>query len=292
MNMDIFRLRLAYGRLDWKHVAFEAGQDWSIFSPLNPTSLAAYAIPEFSESGNPWIRLPQIRAEFTMGDKDKTHWLWQVAATDPNMGDYPTTPFSTSRQPGIGERGRMPSLEARAAWTGRRAERDYTIGVSGVYSRGKNFGTVNGISVFPPVDSWGVNLDYSLPFTHWFNVTGEAYIGRALGIFTVAGGESIGVPGGPGEHGVESRGGWIQTQFNLTRQWQINLAYGLDVPNASQIPVGNRSRNQTYMGNLMYKLTRNVTFAGEYKRLLTDFRNQPFGNERGDNVNLAVGYIF
>jgi hypothetical protein len=34
---------------------------------LNPASYAAYAIPEFSESGNPWIRLPQLRGEFTSG---------------------------------------------------------------------------------------------------------------------------------------------------------------------------------------------------------------------------------
>jgi hypothetical protein len=292
MNMDIFRLRLAFGRLDWKHVAFEAGQDWSIFAPLNPTSFAAYAIPEFSESGNPWIRLPQIRAEFTRGPKDATHWLWQVAAADPNMGDNPTTPFSTSRQPGIGERGRMPSLESRVAWTGRTAERNFTIGLSGTYGRGKNFGTLNGLSVFRPVDSWGVALDYSLPVSRFFNLTGEAFEGRALGIFSVTGGEGVGAVGTPGEHGVESRGGWIQAQFNPTHHWQVNLAYGLEVANASQLPVGNRWRNQTYMGNLMYNLTSNVTFAWEYRRLLTDFRNQPFANERGDHVNLAIVYMF
>jgi len=72
----------------------------------------------------------------------------------------------------------------------------------------------------------------------------------------------------------------------------MNLAYGLEVPNASEIPVGNRWRNQTYMGNLIYNLTHNVMFAWEYKRLLTDYRNQPFADERGDNANLAIGYIF
>jgi hypothetical protein len=46
------------------------------------------------------------------------------------------------------------------------------------------------------------------------------------------------------------------------------------------------------MGNLMYNLTSNVTFAWEYRRLLTDFRNQPFANERGDHVNLAIVYMF
>jgi hypothetical protein len=186
----------------------------------------------------------------------------------------------------------MPAIESRVAWTYRADQRDYTIGVSGHYGRGKNFGIVNGISLYPPVDSWGVCLDYSLPFSRHFNLTGEAFVGRALGIFSVTGGESTGVAGGPGEHGVESRGGWIQAQFNLNHHWQINLAYGLEVPNASQLPVGNRWRNQTYMGNVIYKLTPNVVFAGEYKRLLTDYRNQTFANERGDNVNLAVGYIF
>jgi hypothetical protein len=38
VNMDLIRLRLAYGRLDWSHFALEAGQDWAVFAPLNPTS--------------------------------------------------------------------------------------------------------------------------------------------------------------------------------------------------------------------------------------------------------------
>jgi hypothetical protein len=208
------------------------------------------------------------------------------------VGDNPLTPFSTSRQPGIGERGRMPALESRLAWTHKAGDRDYTIGVSGHFGRGKNFGLIDGLPAFRPVDSWGVNLDFSLPFSRYFNLTGEAFVGRALGIFSVTGGETVGDVGTPGEHGVESRGGWIQAQFNPTSQWQVNLAYGLEVTNASQIPVGDRWRNQTYMGNLMYKLQKNVVFALEYRRILTDYRNQPFANERGDHVNLAVGYIF
>jgi hypothetical protein len=293
MNMDMFRLRLAYGRLEWKRAAFEAGQDWSVFSPLNPTSLAEYAIPALSASGNPWIRLPQIRGEFSNhGFHAPDRLLVQVAAADPNVGDYPTTPFSTSRQPAIGESGRMPALEARVAYTKRVDDRDYTIGLSGTYGHGRNSGLIAGVAEFRGVDSWGVNLDYMLPFTHWFNLSGEAFEGRALGIYSVTAGEPVGAVGTPGEHGVESRGGWSQAQFNFAKQWQVNLAYGLEVPNASELPVGNRWRNQTYMGNLMYKLSPNVTFAWEYRRLLTDFRNQAFANARGDHVNLAIAYIF
>jgi hypothetical protein len=180
MDMDMFRLRLAFGRLDWTHFAFEAGQDWAVFAPLNPTSLAMYAVPEFAASGNPWNRLPQLRAEYKIGASDGNRLLWQVAALDPNMGDYPLTPFSTSRQPGIGERGRMPALESRVAWTGHANGEDLTIGLSGHYGRGRNF-----LEDIPPafqaVDAWGVALDYTPPFSHLFHVTGEAFTGRALG---------------------------------------------------------------------------------------------------------------
>lgn len=203
MDMDIFRIRLAYGRLDWRHWAFEAGQDWVIFAPLNPTSFAAYAIPEFSASGNPWARLPQLRGEYTTGSAERSRFLWQFAALDPNVGDYPTTPFSTSRQPAIGERGRMPALESRVAWSDRVHDSDLTIGLSGHYGRGKNFALAeNGISLFQPVDAWGVALDYTIPVTHFLNLSGEAFEGRGLGIFSVTSGEAVGVVGSPGGHGV------------------------------------------------------------------------------------------
>jgi hypothetical protein len=292
MDMDLFRLRLAYGRLDWAHVAVEAGQDWGVFAPLNPTSLAGFAIPDFAASGNPWIRLPQIRAELKTGSPDGQRFLWQVAALDPNTGDYPTAAFSTSRQPGVGERGRMPAIETRLAWTDRLNGQDATLAVSGHYGRGKNFAAVNNANLIVPVDSWGVALDYTLPFTRWFNLSGEAFTGRELGIYSVTLGEGVGTPGGIGGHGVESHGGWAQAQFNFTKQWQSNLGYGIETPKAAELPVGNRWRNQTYMGNLIYKLTPNVSLAAEYRRILTDYRNQPSSNERGDHVNLAVGYIF
>jgi hypothetical protein len=49
-NMGLFRLRLAYGRLDWSNIALEVGQDWSIFAPLNPSSIALYARFVFPKS--------------------------------------------------------------------------------------------------------------------------------------------------------------------------------------------------------------------------------------------------
>ena len=288
VNMDLLRLRLALGRLEWKNFSLVAGQDWSIFAPLNPTSLASYAIPAMSASGNPWIRQPQIRAEGRQAFSSASKLLWQFAATDPDVGDYTTAVFLTSRSPGIGERGRMPGIESRLAVTVTSDDRDFSFGVSGHYNRGKNTAP----NVAPGVDAWGIAGDWTLPLTRFLNLTGEAYTGRALGIFSVASGESILPIGTVGARGVLSRGGWIQAQFNVNSQWQFNLDYGLDAPRASELRVGDRNSNQTYMGNIMYKYSPNVTFAVEYRRFLTDFRNQLLADERGDHVNLAIAYSF
>ncbi len=292
VNMDLVRLRLAFGRLDWSHVSFEAGQDWSLFAPLNPTSFAEFAIPSMSASGNPWIRMPQIRAEFHGGRSHGFRYLAQLAAVDPNMGDYNTSVFSETRPPGAGERGRSPGIESRLALTGSHDDRDFTLGFSSHWAHGKNSGESGGRTLQVPFDSWGTAIDYSLPFARIFNLTGELYTGRALGIFSVTSGEALGAPGRIGDLGVHSTGGWTQAQINFTPKWQLNLVYGIDDPRVRDLPAGNRSRNQSYMGNVMYKYNPHFTIAWEYRRLLTDFRNQPLANERGDHANLGFAYTF
>ncbi len=292
VDMDLPRLRLAFGRMDWKNFSLEAGQDWVIFAPLNPTSLAEFAIPSLSASGNPWIRLPQFRIEAHGSLGGRLKFLAQIAAIDPDMGDYNTTVFSAARPPGIGERGRAPGVESRLALTAKHSDRDFTVGFSSHYTHGKNSGTVANVTEQLSLDSWGAAIDYTLPFTKKFNLTGELYTGRALGIFSVASGEAIQPVGTLGDRGVRSSGGWTQAQFNFTTKWQVNLAYGIDSPTVRDIPVGLRTRNQSYMGNIMYKLSPHVTVASEYRRILTDFRNQAAANERGDSANLAFAYIF
>jgi len=291
-NMALPRLRLVLGRMDWKGFSLEARQDWSIFAPLNPTSLAEYAIPALSASGNPWIRMPQIRLEAHGSIGAGMNLLAQLAAIDPNVGDYNTAVFSAAQVPGIGERGRAPGAEARLAFTSKRDDRDFTIGFSGHYAHGKNSGAVGNITEQIPVNSWGAAVDFTLPFTKRFNLTGELYTGRELGIFSVTSGEAIQAVGVFGDRGVRSSGGWTQAQFDLARKWQLNLAYGIDSPNVRDILIGSRTRNQSYMGNVMYKFTPSFTIAWEYRRMLSDFRNQVFGNERGDTANLAFAYMF
>ncbi len=284
--MDLVRLRLAYGRLDWTSASLVAGQDWSVFAPLNPTSLASFAIPAMAASGNPWSRTPQVRGEW----RDKS-LLWQMAATDPNIGDYPAA-FATSRTPAIGERGRLPAFDSRLAWTHRMNGQQASLGVSSHYSRGKNAGAIGTRNVEQGVDSWGVALDYIVPLHRRLILSGEIFEGRALGAFSVGLGQGVLAVGTPGAHGVGAAGGWSQAQIQLSPRWQWNTSYGLESDEAANLTAGARNRNSTLMTNLMYKLSPQFTVAGEYRRLFTDFYNQQPFNERGDHFNLAVGYIF
>lgn len=291
IDMDLFRLRLAYGRLDWTTFSLVGGQDWVIFAPLNPASLASFAIPAMSASGNPWARAPQLRAEFRRQLSSGRRLQWQVGALDPNVGDYPAE-FRTVRAPGMGEHGRGPAVESRVSFTSHFQDREATIGLSGHYNRGTNLGTLGGVNVERAVDSWGVAVDYLLPLHRRVAITGEAFAGRALGVFTANLGQSVLPIGTAGEHGTEVRGGWAQAQFFLAAKWQFNVAYGIDAPDVSELRTGDRSKNQSYMTNVLYKFSPHVTFAWEWRRMLTDYRNQRTANAAGDHANMAIGYVF
>jgi hypothetical protein len=134
--MGLFRLRLAYGRLDWQNFAIEIGQDWSIFAPLNPASIAMYAVAEFNGRGNPWGRVPQLRIEAKDTLSAKNRLLYQRAFSDPDDGDFVAT-FTGSRPPGAGELGHVPAVESRLAWSSSGKNGDYMFGCSGRYGPGK-----------------------------------------------------------------------------------------------------------------------------------------------------------
>ncbi len=291
VGMSLIRMRLGYGRLDWKAFSLEGGQDWSVFAPLNPASLASFAIPAMAGSGNPWIRLPQIRAEWRANLAGGRALEWQIAATDPNVGDYPVG-FATSRAPLVGERGRLPGFDTRLNLSWKMNGKQAGVAASSHYARGKNAGVVGPRTVQQGVDSWGAALDYVLPLHKRFTITGEAFTGRALGIYSVSFGQGVLPAGTAGAHGVGSSGGWTQGQVQLASRWQWNMGYGLESNEAANLRTGDRNRNQTVMSNVMYRLSPQFTLAGEWRRFLTDFYNQQTASERGDHFNVAIGYIF
>ncbi len=294
-NFDIFRLRLAYGRVDWTHDSFEAGQDWAVFSPLNPTTLATYAIPGFSTSGNLWNRIPQIRYEHREGEKSK--FIFTAALLDPNAGDSAGNP--AARVIGLGERGSLPAFETRLGFTTPTHGKETSGGVSGHYSRLLAApGNPAGTTVLGSIDSYGVSGDLNAWLTSGLRVTGEIFHGRALGIFSGNIAQSAVVIGGRA-HGINSTGGWVELHGEAPTGYQgswkkfsANFGYGIEDNRDEDLIFGIRKRNQTYMINGQYKFAPNFTFALEYRRVLTDWFRQPFADQKMNWAGLAFLYSF
>lgn len=290
ISMDLVRLRLAYFRMDWTHFSLEAGQDWTIFAPLNPTSLAEFAIPSLSASGNLWIRTPQLRAEWKnrLGGGNV---LWQWAALDPDIGDNAAA-YAVARVPKAGELGRLPAVETRFAYSAPIQDRTATLGFSAHWNSAKNTGTIGTEPVALNFESWGVAADFALPVAKRLSLTGEAYGGHALGIFSGGISQTLAAVGEAGDRGIGSRGGWMQAQITLAKKWQSNTAYGIDSPDLRNLITGSRAKNQSYMSNIMYFLSPNVTLSAEWRRFLTNYRFQQLLNNIGDQYNLAAAYTF
>jgi hypothetical protein len=295
INFDIFRVRLAYGRVDWSKDSLEAGQDWAVFSPLNPTSLASYAIPGFSTSGNLWNRIPQIRYEHRAGEKTK--FIFTTALLDPNAGDNSGNP--AARVIGLGERGSVPAGEMRLGFTTPSHGKESSAGVSGHYSRllGEP-GNPVGTTVRSPIDSYGVSGDANLWLSSGVRVTGEAFHGRALGIFSGDIAQSAAVIAGRAR-GIASTGGWIELHCEAPTgykgSWKnisVNGGYGIEDNRDKDLIAGLRKRNQTYMVNGQYRFSPNFTFALEYRRVLTDWFLQPSANQKLNWASLAFLYSF
>ena len=162
-------------RLDWKKTALVIGQDWMVFAPVNPSSLACAAIPLFAGAGNPWARLPQVRLERRFGAG-----LVQAAVLAPQSGDFNSAFLA---QPNSGSLSEVPYLQGRLAWTSTNAfgsGKPGAIGVSGHY--GQSQVTTTG-GTAKDLDSTGGAVDWSWPLGKHVLLSGEGFLGENLAGF-------------------------------------------------------------------------------------------------------------
>lgn len=297
VDFDLFRLRLAYGRIDWAKNSLEVGQDWTVFSPLNPTTLASYAIVGFSASGNLWNRIPQIRYEHRQKVGQKSRFIFTSALLDPNAGNNVGNP--ATRVIGLGERGSLPALESRLGFTSPTHGKESSAGVSGHYSRllavpGNPAGTL----VRSPIDSYGVSGDGNVWLTSGLRVSGEIFHGRALGILSGNIGQSVAVVAGRAR-GMNSTGGWFEVHGEapagyegVLKRFSANFGYGAESNRERDLLAGLRKRNQTYMINGQYRFSPHFTLAVEYRLIETRFFQQPFADQKLNWGNVAFFYSF
>lgn len=301
-NFGVVRLRLANVRLDWEKTSLVVGQDWMIFAPNSPTSLAAAAIPQMASAGNPWSRLPQIRVERKFGK----NFTFQGAILSPATGDFPSganAPFLL--QPSTGASSRLPFFQSRIAfadanWFG--TKKAGSVGLAGHY--GQSRVTVGNNS--NDIDSVGVALDWNFPIVRRVQLTGEAFFGRNLagfqaGVFqgynTDFAFRNGNLLTSGGVRAIGTRGGWTQIGWNLPMLKDKLTAYasiGIDDPRNEDLITINRlnfrSQNFVYAFDLIYKFTPQFQIGAEFRRFQTQYLFT--GTRNANHINLGASYNF
>jgi hypothetical protein len=292
-NFGQLRLRLANTKLEWQKTSLVLGQDWMVFAPVNPTSLACAAIPLFAASGNPWSRLPQVRLERRFGSG-----LAQAAVLAPQSGDFNSAFLS---QPNSGALSETPYLQARLAFVTKSflgSGKPGAVGASGHY--GESRVTPSG-GAATELDSNGGALDWSLPLGKHVLLSGEAFLGTNLagfqaGVFQGVNLDAVSSPAtAAAPAGIGTRGGWAQ--LAVTPGWgglAVLAAYGMDDPDdddlQSATPRDWRARNEVVALALSYRASAQLSFGLEYRFLETAFLLS--GTKKSRHLNLAAVLSF
>ena len=292
-NFGQVRLRLAHVRLDWKNTSVVIGQDWMVFAPLSPNSLACAAIPLFAAAGNPWARLPQVRLEERFGSG-----LFQAAVLAPQSGDFSSAFLA---QPNSGALSEVPYLQGRLALTTKNAfgsGKPGAVGISGHYGRSKV--TPTGGSA-KDLDSTGGALDLSLPLGKYVVIAGEAFAGKNLAGFQAAvfqginpdAATSSAAAGTP--EAIATKGGWAQVGVTPgASKVSLLAAYGIDDPDDADLKSATkrnwRTRNQVVALAVQYRASAQLSFGVEYRFLETAFLQSAKQKDRHLNLAMVVAF--
>ena len=221
----------------------------------------------------------------------------EAGLIDPESPGYTSTqldsPVEASRRPGYESR---ISYRASSSWTG--STHRFVLGIGG-YSAEQYYDSSS------QVHAWAATADWQVPILKWFEVTGEAYRGRAIG--GLGGGLYKDVvqvtnpaTGLPQINGVETVGGWTQLKVRFSPTIETNAAFGLDdalsgnfygiIPSSGANPFQQYARNSSVMGNIIFRPKTYLILSPEYRHLLT----WPYaGSANVANVfTLSAGYQF
>jgi hypothetical protein len=264
--MGLPRLLYAFGRLERSGTAIQVGQDQVLLAPRDPTSLAAFAFPQFFRSGNLYLRAPQVRLEQKLGPVTA-----KAGIVAPVVGDAgPEYVFAPPA--GAGERSERPAVEGHLGFDRgddvRAAE--LHVGVSGHYGWSK-FGATQ-------VGSSAGAVDF-LARAGRVGVAGELYTAEDMDAYGA----------GVAQRG-RSEGGWVEGRLRASSRISFAGGAGLD-RRPDGLGQAGRLRNTSYFGNTVVRLTPEVAVSLEYKWLQTRYGPVPV-NRENHHLNAVFAVTF
>jgi len=282
------RLRQANVTLEWPHLGLGVlgGQANDVISPLWMPRV------NFSPGwwqGNIGFRRPQIRLTKSFSLSEDVELKLEAAAVR-TIGETFTTPRDSFFDPGA-DAG-FPTVQGRVSLRFPGLGRlPTTIGFSGHWGEEEHDFTNFTHSVQTRTRS--ANMDVTLPFTPWFKLQGEGYLGYDLDAYL--GGIGQGIDGKLVEP-IYDRGGWAAATFGPFGRWLFNMGYGIDSVRKSDVSAypnpaaDSRIENWVAFGNAYYSLNANLQLALELSRMRTAYKSAASGNDW--RTQFAIIYKF
>ena len=242
--------------------------------------------------------MPQLGVERTFPLGDEKQFSLAAALVDvPDPGEAPNVDLRT---PTAAEASRYPGVEARTGYAWRKGHAS-SLGVSGYWSP-HDYGAKGSI------DAWAGTVDWRVELPARFALSGNVYKGQALGGLGGGAFKDIvkayvhgGTPQMPLTRaiGLHDEGGWAQLKFHPGNRFEFNGAIGQDNASTGQLrkayylsgdPYTSLARNQTFLGNVIFRPTASFLLSLEYRKLRSWQLIDP-ANE-AQIFGLAAGFEF
>lgn len=260
------RLRAAYFDLQLDAgVKLLFGQNWIVFAPLNPTTLAHQSIPANTTAGNLWARLPMLRLDVKSSQMD-----FSFSVNRPHSGDAASVGIGPADVVASGEHSQLPIVQTRlAAHAGKSV-----VGVAAHWGQ-LDYQRVNQ----DKTNSQAVAADFNLALGK-LAFLGEYFLAQNVGMLFS---NIKALPAFPQIRDVKGQGGWAQVSLEASSQVTFNACFGAENYNL------NDASNTQWFGNVMFKPDKPLAFALEVGHTRTKNAASKFKNL---GFNLGCQYSF
>jgi len=266
-NSPNLRMRLAYLDVANDDIggSLRAGQDWDTFITVKPR-MNNVAI--MADAGALGVRRPQLRLNKDIKISKDTKIIASVAGARTIGADLDNGSQDDGADAGFPSVQYNLCLETKT-WTKKSAK----VSASGHWGMETlDQVSTNGSVIASDKDwynSYSVIGSLFLPLVNRVSLQGTIWQGQDLASYYGGIGQGI---NSKLHTAIAAQGGWVEFLIDLTQRLNLNLGYGLDAPNQSDLNAKDRSRNETIFTTLYYNI-KPITFAVEYVNMTTSYKD-------------------
>jgi hypothetical protein len=259
------RIRLAYASLIVDNWEFRFGQQWDLFSPLNPNTQNTNGNMWFA--GNLGFRRGQIQIHYKIPLENITPMI-QVALAE-----------ATSDASGLGNDNKavMPMFQ------GRLSAKFLENKVIGVYFVTAKF-SPNPDTTDYDFNASGFGADFTLPLHKYFELHGEVNTGTNLyncNLFTIAGNGSKDID-------RKNLGVWGNITSKIDDHFHLIIGGGMDKNQTDDLSAGATAQNFVIYGNFVFPIVSGFSVSLELGNISTTLQ----GDEEVDEKTNSALYGF